>query len=77
MRPVYISGNPESEEEMHRMLEEAFDEFMLKVPMEQRRFLRRFGYSEGEIDEVLQNPTMLAWEIRSPGGEVYSAEHPP
>ena len=62
---VYVSGNPKSEEEKERLLEKAFDEFMLKVPLEQRRFLRRFGYSETEIDHAIRNPEVLTWCVRA------------
>ena len=66
MPQVYIEGDPKSEEERKKLLQEAFDEFMFKVPLEQRRFLRRFGYTESEIDEAIQDPTVLKWEIRPP-----------
>ena len=65
MPAVYIPGNPQSEEERQVLLAGAFDEFMLKVPLEQRRFLRRFGYTETEIDLAIRNPDVLNWEIRT------------
>ena len=61
---VYVSGNPKSEDEKKKLLEEAFDDYMLKVPLEQRRFLRRFGFSETEIDIAIRDPEVLAWDIR-------------
>ncbi len=66
MPVVYISADPKSEEERQRLLQEAFDQYMFKVPLEQRRFLRRFGYSEGEIDEAIRDPGKLTWKFRSP-----------
>jgi hypothetical protein len=59
-----VPGNPTCEQEEHAILEEAFDEFMCKVPIEQRRFLRNFGFSETEIDEILRNPAVLTWKIK-------------
>ena len=61
---VYIRANPKSEEEKKELLQEAFDEFMLKVPLEQRRFLRKFGFSETEIDEAIGNPDLVTWRFR-------------
>lgn len=64
MPNVYIDGNPVNEEEKQAMLGSAFDDFMLKIPLEQRRFLRNFGFSESEIDEVLKAPDLLNWKFR-------------
>jgi hypothetical protein len=66
MPVVYIDGNPQSEEERTQLLQEAFDKFMFRVPLEQRRYLRRFGYTETEIDEAIRNPFCLTWEFRPP-----------
>jgi hypothetical protein len=64
MPAVYIQADPKSEEERATLLEEAFDEFMLKTPLEQRRFLRRFGYTETEIDQAIRNPDLLTWDFK-------------
>ena len=64
MPTVYIKGNPCSEAERAALLTEAFDEFMLKTPIEQRRFLRKFGLQENEIDLILKSPDTLQWRIK-------------
>ena len=64
MATVYITGDPTDEGQKRALREEAFDAFMLKTAIEQRRFLRKFGFSESEIDEVLQDPAALIWEFR-------------
>ncbi len=64
MAAVYIKGDPRSEEERAEMLAAAFDEFMLKTAIEQRRFLRKFGLQETEIDGILKNPGVLQWRIK-------------
>ncbi len=66
MTVVFVEGNPNSEEEKQKLLEEAFDRFMQLPPLEQRRFLRKFGYTESEIDKALEDPRILKWEIRTP-----------
>ena len=66
MPVVYVEGNPGSREEEAKLLEEAFDRFMQLPPLDQRRFLRRFGFTEDEIDTALRDPTVLKWEIRPP-----------
>jgi|ADurb_Met_02_Slu_FD_contig_41_220927_length_1714_multi_6_in_0_out_0_3 hypothetical protein len=64
MAAVYIKGDPRDEEERARLLADAFDEFMLKTALEQRRFLRKFGLQETEIDGILKNPSALQWRIK-------------
>jgi hypothetical protein len=64
MPKVYIEGNPENSEETNRLTQDAFDDFMCKVPIEQRRFLRRFGFSETDIDEALRDPGILQWIVK-------------
>lgn len=66
MPVVYIDGDLLGEEERAALLKDAFDAYMLKIPLEQRRFLRRFGYTETEIDAALQDPSRLTWEVRAP-----------
>lgn len=65
MHTVYIKGNPKSAQERDALLTGAFDEFMLKTPIEQRRFLRKFGLQENEIDELLKNPDTLEWRMKA------------
>lgn len=65
MPTVYINGSPKNDRETKELFQKAFDEYMFKTPLEQRRFLRRFGFSETEIDQALQNPELLEWKIRS------------
>ncbi len=64
MPKVYIDGDPANPEEEKQLLQDAFDDFMCKVPIEQRRFLRCFGFSETDIDEALQNPDILSWAVK-------------
>ncbi len=64
MATVYIKGDPCSEEERAELLAAAFDEFMLRTSIEQRRFLRKFGFQETEIDGILKNPGTLEWRIK-------------
>jgi hypothetical protein len=65
MPTVYIKGEPQSERERELLLADAFDAFMLKTPIEQRRFLRKFGLQENEIDQILKNPDSLSWQIKA------------
>ena len=65
MPTVYIKGTPANEQERAALLADAFDAFMLKTPIEQRRFLRKFGLQENEIDLILKNPDSLTWQVKA------------
>jgi hypothetical protein len=66
---IIVRGSPKGDGDRDALLQAAFDEFMTKVPLEQRRFLRRFGYTESEIDRAIRNPEILTWVIQPATGE--------